>query len=168
MPRFHPVDIHVGARLRQRRTIVGLSQTKLSESVGLTFQQIQKYERGTNRISSSRLYEFAKVLAVPVSYFFDEMPSKALSGRPLPAHGRKGFGEAGSPFKQEKDPPSKRKARAESRSDTFVRECSCSPSFSIDPARDRVRASRTHFCCGWVSIPLPAAAAGVSVISVPP
>jgi transcriptional regulator with XRE-family HTH domain len=108
MPRFHPVDIHVGARLRQRRNLVGLSQIKLSESVGLTFQQIQKYERGTNRISSSRLYEFAKVLAVPVSYFFDEMPSNALSGRPLLGHGRKGFGEASSPFKQEKDPLSKR------------------------------------------------------------
>jgi transcriptional regulator with XRE-family HTH domain len=108
VPRFHPVDIHVGARLRQRRNLVGLSQTKFSESVGLTYQQILKYERGTNRISSSRLYEFAKVLAVPVSYFFDEMPSKALSGRPLSGHGRKGFGEAGSPFKQEKDPLSKR------------------------------------------------------------
>jgi transcriptional regulator with XRE-family HTH domain len=108
VPRFHPVDTHVGARLRQRRNLVGLSQTKLSESVGLTFQQIQKYERGANRISSSRLYEFAKVLAVPVSYFFDEMPSNALSGRPLSGHGRKGFGEAGSPFKQEKDPLSKR------------------------------------------------------------
>jgi transcriptional regulator with XRE-family HTH domain len=71
-----------------------LSQTKLSESVGLTFQQIQKYERGTNRISSSRLYEFAKVLDVPVSYFFDEMPSNALRGRPVTARGRKGFGEA--------------------------------------------------------------------------
>jgi len=104
VPRFHPVDIHVGVRLRQRRNLVGLSQTKLSESVGLTFQQIQKYERGTNRISSSRLYEFAKVLDVPVSYFFDEMPSNALPGRPVTARGRKGFGEAASPFKQEKDP----------------------------------------------------------------
>ena len=93
MPRFHPVDIHVGARLRQRRNLVGLSQTKLSESVGLTFQQIQKYERGTNRISSSRLYEFAKVLAVPVSYFFDEMPANAFSGRPLSGHGRKASGK---------------------------------------------------------------------------
>ena len=95
MPRFHPVDIHVGARLRERRNLVGLSQSKLSESVGLTFQQIQKYERGTNRISSSRLYEFAKVLAVPVSYFFDEMPSKALSGRPLSGQGRKASGKPG-------------------------------------------------------------------------
>ena len=107
MPRFHPVDIHVGARLRQRRHLVGLSQSKLGESVGLTFQQIQKYERGTNRISSSRLYEFAKVLAVPVSYFFDEMPANAFSGRPLSGHGRKASGEAGSPFEQEKDPLSK-------------------------------------------------------------
>ena len=104
MPRFHPVDIHVGARLRQRRNLVGLSQSKLSESVGLTFQQIQKYERGTNRISSSRLYEFAEVLNVPVSNFFNEIPSNAPSGRPVSGRGREGFGEVGSPFKQEKDP----------------------------------------------------------------
>jgi transcriptional regulator with XRE-family HTH domain len=104
VPRFHPVDIHVGVRLRQRRNLVGLSQNKLSDSVGLTFQQIQKYERGANRISSSRLFEFAKVLNVPVSYFFDEMPSNAPSGRPVSGRGREGFGEVGSPFKQEKDP----------------------------------------------------------------
>ena len=72
--------------------------------VGLTFQQIQKYEHGSNRISSSRLYEFAKVLDVPVSYFFGEMPSNALLGRPMSGRGRKGFGEAGTPFEQEKDP----------------------------------------------------------------
>ncbi|GEP61349.1 helix-turn-helix domain-containing protein [Reyranella soli] len=54
-----------------------MSQTKVGDAVGLTFQQVQKYERGSNRISSSRLYEFAKVLDVPVSYFFDEMPSNA-------------------------------------------------------------------------------------------
>ena len=107
MPRLHPVDVHVGVRLRQRRNLVGLSQTKLSRSVGLTFpaQQIQKYENGTNRISSSRLYEFAKVLNVPVSYFFDEMPSKALSGRLMAGRGREGFrGRLALPFKQEKDP----------------------------------------------------------------
>ena len=108
MPRFHPVDIHVGARLRQRRNLVGMTQSQLSEFVGLTVQQIHKYERGTNRISSSRLYEFAKVLAVPVSYFFDEMPSNALSGRPMSDRGRKGFGEAGTPFEKEKDPLIKR------------------------------------------------------------
>ncbi|GEP60470.1 hypothetical protein RSO01_76360 [Reyranella soli] len=78
----------------------------MGDAVGLTFQQVQKYERGANRIGSSRLYEFAKVLDVPVSYFFDEMPANALSGRPMA--GRKGFGEAGTPFEQEKDPLIKR------------------------------------------------------------
>jgi len=94
--------------MRQRRTLLGMSQEKLGTAVGLTFQQIQKYERGSNRIGSSRLYEFAKVLDVPVSYFFDEMPSNALSGRPMSGRGRKGFGEAGTPFEQEKDPLIKR------------------------------------------------------------
>ena len=104
----HPVDMAVGARIRLTRKARGVSQQALAEAVGLTFQQIQKYERGSNRIGSSRLYEFAKVLDVPVSYFFDEMPSNALSGRPMSGRGRKGFGEAGTPFEQEKDPLIKR------------------------------------------------------------
>ncbi len=108
LPKFHPVDVYVGTRIRQRRSLLGMSQSKVGEAVGLTFQQIQKYERGSNRIGSSRLYEFAKVLDVPVSYFFDEMPSNALSGRPMSDRGRKGFGEAGTPFEQEKDPLIKR------------------------------------------------------------
>ena len=94
--------------MRQRRTLLGMSQEKLGTAVGLTFQQIQKYERGSNRIGSSRLFEFAKVLDVSVSYFFDEMPSNALAGRPMSGRGRKGFGEAGTPFEQEKDPLIKR------------------------------------------------------------
>jgi transcriptional regulator with XRE-family HTH domain len=98
-----PVDIHVGVRMRQRRSLLGMSQTTLGKAVGLTFQQIQKYESGSNRIGSSRLYEFARVLDVPVSYFFDEMPANVLSSR-----GRKGFGEGGTPFAQEKDPLIKR------------------------------------------------------------
>ena len=108
MARSHPVDVHVGARMRQRRTLLGMSQEKLGTAVGLTFQQIQKYERGSNRIGSSRLYEFAKVLDVPVSYFFDEMPSNALAGRPMSGRGHKEFGEEGTPFEQEKDPLIKR------------------------------------------------------------
>ncbi len=82
MARSHPVDMHVGLRMRQRRALLGMSQTALGNSVGLTFQQVQKYERGSNRMGSSRLYEFAKVLDVPVSYFFDEMLSNALAVRP--------------------------------------------------------------------------------------
>ncbi len=108
LAKSHPVDVYVGTRIRQRRSLLGMSQSKVGEAVGLTFQQIQKYERGSNRIGSSRLYEFAKVLDVPVSYFFDEMPSNALSGRPMSGRGRKGFGEAGTPFEQEKDPLIKR------------------------------------------------------------
>src|SRR5689334_5684014 len=67
----NPIDIRVGARLRLRRTMLGLSQEKLGEAIGLTFQQVQKYERGANRIGASRLYELSRVLDVPVSFFFD-------------------------------------------------------------------------------------------------
>lgn len=65
------MDEHVGARLRLRRGLVGISQEKLADAIGLTFQQIQKYERGTNRISAGRLHDFARVLEVPVTYFFE-------------------------------------------------------------------------------------------------
>ena len=108
MPRIHPVDIHVGTRMRERRRAVGMSRPQFCEFVGLSMQQIHRYEHGTNRISSSRLYEFAKVLDVPVSYFFDKMPSNALSGRPMSGRGRNGYGEAGTPFEKEKDPLIKR------------------------------------------------------------
>ncbi len=70
----NPVDIHVGSRVRLRRTLLGMSQERLGESVGLTFQQIQKYERGANRIGASRMFEFSRILDVPVSFFFDDMP----------------------------------------------------------------------------------------------
>ncbi len=66
------VDIHVGHRLRVRRSLLGLSQEKLAEAVGLTFQQVQKYERGINRISAGKLFQFSKVLDIPVGYFFDK------------------------------------------------------------------------------------------------
>ena len=85
MAKSHPVDAHVGIRMRQRRTLLGMSQTRLGDAVGLTFQQVQKYERGANRVGSSRLFEFAKALDVPVSYFFDEMPGNVLAGRPMAA-----------------------------------------------------------------------------------
>lgn len=76
-----PVDVHVGQRLRQRRTLLGMSQEKLGEAVGLTFQQIQKYERGANRIGASRLFQLGQVLDVPVSYFFEDMPGEVVKTR---------------------------------------------------------------------------------------
>jgi transcriptional regulator with XRE-family HTH domain len=78
-----PVDIHVGSRLRMRRNLVGLSQEQLGKSLGLTFQQIQKYERGINRMGSSRLFQIARTLSVPVAYFFEEIPvSFSLPAQP--------------------------------------------------------------------------------------
>ena len=74
----HPVDVHVGSRVRLRRTMLGMSQEKLGDAVGLTFQQIQKYERGANRIGSSRLYQFSHILGVPVAFFFEDMPDGAI------------------------------------------------------------------------------------------
>lgn len=68
----HPVDVHVGIKLRSRRTLLGMSQEELGESVGVTFQQIQKYERGINRIGSSRLYQFSCSLGVSVAHFFED------------------------------------------------------------------------------------------------
>ena len=84
----NPVDIHVGSRVRLRRTLVGMSQEKLGEAVGLTFQQIQKYERGANRIGSSRLYQFSQVLDVPISFFFDDMPPEITGIMPGPHESR--------------------------------------------------------------------------------
>src|SRR5271155_742001 len=68
----HPTDVHVGSRVRLRRSMLGLSQEKLGEKIGLTFQQVQKYERGANRIGASRLYELGQVLDVPVKFFYDD------------------------------------------------------------------------------------------------
>src|SRR4051812_7054851 len=68
----NPIDVLVGTRLRLRRNMLGLSQQRLGEAVGLTFQQVQKYERGANRIGASRLHELSQVLNIPVSFFFDD------------------------------------------------------------------------------------------------
>ncbi len=69
----HPVEVHVGSRVRLRRTLLGMNQTQLGEALGVTFQQIQKNERGFNRIGASRLYQLSQILDVPVSFFFDEL-----------------------------------------------------------------------------------------------
>src|SRR5215213_8409991 len=95
--RPNPIDVRVGARLRLRRNMLGLSQEKLGEMIGLTFQQVQKYERGANRIGASRLHELSRVLDVPISFFFDdtdpvrapamggfaELPPEAFESDPL-------------------------------------------------------------------------------------
>lgn len=77
--RANPMDVHVGSRVRLRRMLLGMSQEKLGEHLGLTFQQVQKYEKGVNRIGASRLFDLARVLGVPVQFFYDEAPSGAQS-----------------------------------------------------------------------------------------
>lgn len=72
----NPIDAHVGARVRMRRVLIGMSQEKLGERLGLTFQQVQKYEKGTNRIGASRLQQISDILGVPVAYFFEGAPVK--------------------------------------------------------------------------------------------
>ena len=83
-----PIDAHVGARVRMRRTLLGMSQTTLGDVLGLSFQQVQKYERGTNRIGAGRLFELSQVLDVPVEYFFEEMPSEVAASSPAQGGGR--------------------------------------------------------------------------------
>lgn len=77
---INPTDKHVGARVRMRRMMLGMSQEKLGHSLGLTFQQVQKYEKGTNRIGASRLQQISNILQVPVSFFFEGGPN--ISGQP--------------------------------------------------------------------------------------
>lgn len=72
----NPIDAHVGTRVRLRRMLLGMSQEKLGEHLGLTFQQVQKYEKGVNRIGASRLFDLARVLAVPIQFFYDEAPAE--------------------------------------------------------------------------------------------
>jgi transcriptional regulator with XRE-family HTH domain len=76
----HPVDVHVGGRIRTRRLLVGMNQETLAEELGLTFQQVQKYESGANRVSASRLAEIADILTVPVEYFFSQMDDPETPG----------------------------------------------------------------------------------------
>lgn len=97
----NPTDVHVGARVRLRRTLLGMSQEKLGDAIGLTFQQVQKYERGANRVGASRLYDLSRVLDVPVSFFFEDI---AASGALEPGAG--GLAEAAEGY--EADPMLKR------------------------------------------------------------
>ncbi|MBN9045017.1 MAG: helix-turn-helix transcriptional regulator [Rhizobiales bacterium] len=77
----NPIDVHVGSRIRLRRNMLGLSQEKLGENLGITFQQIQKYEKGTNRVGASRLQAISAILNVPVSFFFEDAPGSGVAGQ---------------------------------------------------------------------------------------
>ncbi len=98
-----PIDVHVGARLRQRRTLLGMTQTTLGGSLGVSFQQMQKYERGMNRIGSSRLFDLSRILDVPIEYFFDDMPTAVAASSPA-----QDGGKAKKPPSYEPDPIAKR------------------------------------------------------------
>jgi len=94
-----PIDVHVGSRIRLRRTLLGMSQERLGEALGLTFQQVQKYERGVNRVGASRLFDLSRVLDVPISFFFDDMPESLAATYGGPAARRStGFSEAQDSF----------------------------------------------------------------------
>jgi len=75
-----PIDTHVGSRIRLRRQLLNLSQESLGHLMGLTFQQVQKYERGANRVSASRLYDLLMILDVPISFFYDDLPADLAQG----------------------------------------------------------------------------------------
>lgn len=75
----HPVDVHVGKRIRQRRWMIGMTQQQLADAVGIKFQQIQKYETGMNRVSASRLWDIARALGVPISFFFEDLPGSGAA-----------------------------------------------------------------------------------------
>ena len=95
-----PIDVHVGARIRLRRTLLGMSQERLGEALALTFQQVQKYERGVNRVGASRLYDLSRVLDVPISFFFDDMPeplTAAFGGQTGAIAGRRNYAFAEVP-----------------------------------------------------------------------
>ncbi len=100
--RPNPVDVHVGQRLRLRRSLMGMSQERLGETLGLTFQQIQKYERGANRIGASRLFAISLALKVPVAWFFEEMDGAIRND--AASHGR-GLSEPGAAFIMEGEAP---------------------------------------------------------------
>ncbi len=99
----NPVDVHVGGRIRLRRTLLGMSQERLGDALGLTFQQVQKYERGTNRVGASRLWDLSRVLDVPVSFFYDDMADDVAEHSP-----RLISGFAEEPEAVEADPLTKR------------------------------------------------------------
>jgi transcriptional regulator with XRE-family HTH domain len=101
----NPIDVHVGQRVRQRRTLLGMSQERLGESIGLTFQQVQKYERGANRVSASRLWDLARVLDTDINFFFEDMKDEVAQRSPALL---RALAEPAEPYEAEPDPMAKR------------------------------------------------------------
>ena len=97
----HPIDVHVGDRVRQRRTLLGMSQMDLGKALDLSFQQVQKYESGKDRIAASRLFQLSHVLDVPLSYFFDDMPDLGPDAMPSLSKTKREDFEPDPPVKQE-------------------------------------------------------------------
>lgn len=106
----HPVDVYVGARMKQRRIELGMSQERLGKELNLTFQQVQKYERGANRVGASRLFELSRALQVPIGYFFEDMPGHV-------SQDEEGYGVPG--MTEGEDAPAFREGSVLSRSETL-------------------------------------------------
>lgn len=85
--RPHPIDVHVGSRVRLRRTMLGMSQDKLGDALGLTFQQVQKYEKGVNRIGASRMFDLSRILNVPIQFFYDDFDAMTGTSYGFAEHG---------------------------------------------------------------------------------
>ena len=105
-----PIDVHVGTRIRLRRTLLAMSQEQVGDALGLTFQQVQKYERGVNRVSASRLFGLSHVLDVPISFFFDDMPEAVAGPNSAASRRSVGFSDSQDPFGD--DPMSRRETVA--------------------------------------------------------
>jgi transcriptional regulator with XRE-family HTH domain len=109
-----PIDVHVGARIRQRRTSLGMSQEKLGDALNLTFQQIQKYERGTNRVGASRLYDLCRVFDVTADFFFEGLPSfepaQSFNGSAPSWYDQSAFAEKQASFGHNEAPASRETA----------------------------------------------------------
>ena len=153
--RANPIDVHVGSRVRLRRMLLGMSQEKLGEHLGLTFQQIQKYEKGVNRIGASRLFDLSQVLAVPVQFFYEELP--------VSRRRRRG---PGSPSARPKATPSSSSAAAKGWSSTRrslaspIRACAAPSSSWCAPSPAKPRPSPTRRPC-HPSRRLPRSTAGL-------
>jgi transcriptional regulator with XRE-family HTH domain len=100
------IDMHVGKRIRLRRTLLGMSQEQLGSELDITFQQVQKYERGANRVSASRLWDISQILDSPINYFFDDMSENTM--RSLPRRVSRGADDVDLSDEQTKDPMARR------------------------------------------------------------